>query len=220
MNLASYIDHTLLKPDATIEGIRKLCAEAVEHGFFSVCINPYWISTAKPLLKGSSVKICTVIGFPLGSMLPQTKAHETEDVILAGAEEVDMVMNVGAALEGHWNFIEHEIHEVVTRAKHHPVKVILETCLLSPAQIELACKACLHGGASFVKTSTGFSTGGATVEAVSLMRKTVGQQMGVKASGGVRNADDARAMIDAGANRLGTSASVAIVSGTTSAASY
>jgi deoxyribose-phosphate aldolase len=209
--LASLIDHTLLRPDATLPEIEKLCAEAKEHRFFSVCINPYWISSARPLLKGSDVKICTVVGFPLGATLPQAKAHETRDVVLAGADEVDMVLNIGAVMEGHWNFIEHEVHEVVSQAKGLTVKVILETCLLNPEQIASACQSSVRGGASFVKTSTGFSKSGASLENVRLMRKTVGDKTGVKASGGIRSRAEALAMIEAGASRLGTSSGLSIV---------
>jgi deoxyribose-phosphate aldolase len=214
MNIASFIDHTLLRPDATLPEIETLCAQAKEHSFFSVCLNPYWISNARSCLKGSSVRICTVVGFPLGATLPQAKAHETKDVILAGADEVDMVINIGAALEGHWNFIEHEVHEVVSQAQGKIVKVILETCLLHAEQITAACLACERGGASFVKTSTGFSKGGATLDTVQLMKKTVGSRLGIKASGGIRSLADAQAMIQAGATRLGTSAGVEIVQGT------
>lgn len=220
MNLASLIDHTLLKPDATQPQIDKLCKEAKEHGFFSICINPYWISDAKKLLNGSGVKVCTVIGFPLGAGLPLSKLHATQDAIKAGADEIDMVLNIGAAKEAHWNFIEHEIHEVVSAAQGKTVKVILETCLLNDAEIVECCKAAQKAGAHFVKTSTGFSTGGATVEAVKLMRKTVGDKMGVKASGGIKDKATAEAMVAAGATRLGTSAGVAIVKGTAGAAGY
>lgn len=219
-NLAGLIDHTLLRPDATLPEIEKLCAEAREHRFFSVCINPYWISSARPILKESGVKICTVVGFPLGATLPQAKAHETRDVVAAGADEIDMVLNIGSAIEGHWNFIEHEVHEVVSLAKGLTVKVILETCLLNAEQINAACLACERGGASFVKTSTGFSKSGATTEAVRTMSKSVGGRMGIKASGGIRNKADALAMIEAGATRLGTSAGVAIVSDGVSTSSY
>ncbi len=219
-NLAGLIDHTLLRSDATLPEIEKLCAEAQEHRFFSVCINPYWISSVRPILKGSDVKICTVVGFPLGATLPQAKAHETRDVVAAGADEIDMVLNIGAALEGHWNFIEHEVHEVVSKAKGLVVKVILETCLLNSEQIVAACLACERAGASFVKTSTGFSKSGATVESVQIMNKTVGGRLGIKASGGVRNKEDAMAMLQAGATRLGTSAGVTLVTGGTSVGSY
>lgn len=220
MNIASLIDHTVLKPEATLKDIEQLCTEARQHHFFSVCINPYWITSAKPLLTDTKVKICTVVGFPLGATLPQAKAHETIAAIAAGADEIDMVINIGAALEGHWHFIEHEVHDVVSQAQGHIVKVILETCLLSPEQITSACQACVRGGASFVKTSTGFNSSGATIDAVKIMRATVGEKIGVKASGGIRNIADAQAMIAAGASRLGTSAGVAIVTGTNGSASY
>ncbi|MDR1191930.1 MAG: deoxyribose-phosphate aldolase [Verrucomicrobiales bacterium] len=212
MNIAKLIDHTLLKPDARLDDIKQLCAEALTHGFHAVCLNPYWISTAKSLLKGGAVKICTVCNFPLGASLPQTNAIAVAKAIAAGAHEIDMVINIGAALDGHWNFIEHEIHEVVSIANGRPVKVIVETCLLNDAQIREACLAAVRAGADFVKTSTGFGKAGATVNAVKLMRATVGPGIGVKASGGIRTAADARAMLDAGASRLGTSAGVAIVS--------
>jgi deoxyribose-phosphate aldolase len=218
--LAHIIDHTLLRPDATLSEIQTLCTEAKEHHFFSVCINPYWISTVQPVLQGSGVKICTVIGFPLGATLPQAKAHETRHVINAGADEVDMVMNIGAAREGHWNFIEHEVHEVVSQSDGRIVKVILETCLLEPEQIIAACQACQRGGASFVKTSTGFSKSGATVDTVQLMKKTVGDRLGIKASGGIRNREEALALIEAGASRLGTSSGIALLSGKHSEKSY
>lgn len=219
-DLASIIDHTLLKPDATIREIEQLCREAVEHKFASVCVNPYWIPTVKPLLNGSGVKVCTVIGFPLGASLSKTKIAETRDAIEAGADEIDMVMNVGAALEGHWNFIEHEIHDIVSVAQGKTVKVILETCLLDQARIVEACKAAERGGATYVKTSTGFSKSGATVEAVKAMRGAVSCHIGVKASGGVRDRAAAEAMIEAGATRLGTSAGVAITTGKAASGGY
>jgi deoxyribose-phosphate aldolase len=211
MNIAQLIDHTLLKPDAKLEDIKKLCVEAMEHKFYSVCINPYWISTAKSLLKGSEVKIVTVCDFPLGASMPQTNAFAVAKSIAAGADEVDMVMNIGAAMEGHWNFVEHEIHEVVSIANVRPIKVILETCLLRDEQIVEACKTAVRAGAAFVKTSTGFNKSGANVGIVKLMRTTVGAKTGVKASGGIRNAAEAKAMLDAGANRIGTSSGVTIV---------
>lgn len=208
------IDHTLLKPDAILSEIEQLCREALEHSFVSVCVNPYWISTVAPLLHGSNVKTCTVIGFPFGANQTQSKTFECKQAIETGADEIDMVMNLGAALEGHWNFVEHEIHEIVSTAKDKPVKVILETAALNDEEIRQACAAAQRAGAAFVKTSTGFHPkGGATVEAVRLMRETVGPEMGVKASGGIRDAATAEAMIQAGATRLGTSASVAIIRG-------
>jgi deoxyribose-phosphate aldolase len=217
-DIASLIDHTLLRPDAVIGEIEKLCDEAREHQFCSVCINPYWVSTAKHRLEGSSVKVCTVVGFPLGATLPGVKAQEAHEAITKGADEIDMVLNIGAAKEAHWNFIEHEVHEIVSASKGRLVKVILETCLLCDTEIAEASKACERGGAHFVKTSTGFSKSGATVEAVRLMRKSVSASIGVKASGGVRDLASARAMIEAGANRLGTSNGVVIVQGLQAAA--
>lgn len=219
-DIASIIDHTLLKPEATIREIEVLCQEARENNFGAVCINPYWIPTVKQFLEGSQVKICTVVGFPLGASLSKTKARETHDCLEAGADEIDMVMNVGAAMENHWNFIEHEIHELASITKGKCLKVIFETCLLDPERIKNACKAAEAGGANYVKTSTGFSKGGATIEAVTLMRASVSCHIGVKASGGVRDRAAAEKMIEAGATRLGTSASVAIVQGTASTAAY
>ncbi len=219
-SLASYIDHTLLKPEATIDQIEALCAEAKEHQFASVCINPYWIPTAKRALEGSDVKVCTVVGFPLGATLSHAKVHETQEAVIAGADEIDMVQNIAAAREGHWNFIEHEIHEMVSTAEGRTVKVILETCLLDDDQIRNCCRAAERAGAHFVKTSTGFSTSGATVEHVRLMRESVSEHIGVKASGGIRDLATAQQMIDAGATRLGTSAGIAIVNGQTSNADY
>jgi len=214
-NIARFIDHTLLKPETTIDQIEQLCAEAREHRFASVCVNPYWIPTARRALEGSEVKICTVIGFPLGAGLSHAKVHETQEAIVAGADEIDMVQNIGAAREGHWNFLEHEIHEIVSTAKGRTVKVILETCLLDEDQIRHCCRAAERAGADFVKTSTGFSTGGATPEVVRLMRESVSPHVQVKASGGIRDIETAHAMIDAGATRLGTSSGVALVTGET-----
>ncbi len=211
MSLNSLIDHTLLKPDATLPEIKTLCQEAMDHQFFSVCVHPYWIVDARHLLDGSDVKICTVVGFPLGANLSHTKVQETRDAIHAGADEIDMVINLGAAKEGHWNFIEHEIHEIVSAADSRLVKVILETAILAPQECDDACHAAENAGAGFVKTSTGFGSGGATVEAVRRMRAAVSDAIGVKASGGIRSREDAEAMVAAGATRLGTSASVGIV---------
>lgn len=216
-NLASLIDHTLLKATATLSEITQLCAEAKTHGFFSVCVNPYWIPDCRHLLEGSSVKVCTVVGFPLGATLSKAKAAETKAAVDAGADEIDMVMNIGAAKEGHWDFIEHEIHEVVSSAQGRLVKVIFETCYLTLDEIKFASERTVNAKAQFVKTSTGFGTAGATVEHIKLMRETVGCTFGVKASGGVRDRATAEAMLAAGANRLGLSASVAIVQGTPSA---
>lgn len=210
-NIASLIDHTLLCPKATIREITKLCTEAKEHGFYAVCVNPYWVSTARKLLAGSGVKLVTVVDFPLGTGLSKVKQQAAAAAVEAGADELDVVMNTAAALEGHWDFVEHEIHEIVSAAKGRPVKVILEICQLSDAQIEEACRRVVKAGAHAVKTSTGFAASGATEHAVTLMRKTVGCTFGVKASGGIRDRASAEKLIAAGANRLGTSASVAIV---------
>jgi deoxyribose-phosphate aldolase len=212
-NIASLIDHTLLKPEATAAQIRQLCTEAQENQFYAVCINPYWLPTARKMLAGSSVKLVTVIGFPLGASLSKTKVQETVAAVEAGADEIDMVMNIGAALNGHWDFIQHEIHDVVSAAKDRPVKVILEIACLDAEQIRRASEVAVEAGAQFVKTSTGFGSGGATVEAVKQMRSVVGKDFGVKASGGIRDRATAEAMIAAGASRLGTSNSVAIVKG-------
>lgn len=220
-NIASMIDHTLLKQDATEDQIRKLCQEALEYSFASVCINPSYVPFCSELLKGSSVKVCTVIGFPLGAASTRSKAFEAKDAIENGALEVDMVINVGAVKSGNWDFVQSDIESVVAAAKGKAlVKVIIETCLLTDEEKVHVCKICKSAGADFVKTSTGFSTGGATVEDVQLMRQVVGPEMGVKASGGIRDAASASAMINAGANRLGTSAGIAIVKGQISNSSY
>jgi deoxyribose-phosphate aldolase len=211
--IASRIDHTSLKPDVTLSDIEKLCSEARAHGFFSVCINPYWLANARQLLNGCGVKVCTVVGFPLGASLSRAKAAETGASVAAGADEIDFVMNIGAALEGHWDFIEHECHEIVSAAQGRPVKMIIETGFFGLAAVKEASRRAKAAGAHFVKTSTGFGPGGATVEAVRAMREAVGSEMGVKASGGIRDLATAEAMLTAGANRLGTSASVAIVGG-------
>jgi deoxyribose-phosphate aldolase len=207
------IDHTLLKPEATEEQIRVLCEEAKEHGFASVCVNPYWVKQAAEWLKGSNVKVCTVVGFPLGATTKEAKAFEAKNAIENGAEEIDMVLNIGALKSGDFQTVEEDIRAVVETAGGAVVKVILETGLLSDEEIVKACELSKVAGAHFVKTSTGFGKGGATVEAVRLMRETVGTEMGVKASGGIRNAEMALQMVEAGANRIGASASVAIVSG-------
>jgi deoxyribose-phosphate aldolase len=210
--MAKWIDHTLLKPDATQEQVEKICAEAKEYSFASVCINPTWVSLCYKLLRGTDVKVCTVIGFPLGSTLPEVKASETRQVISNGAQEVDMVINIGALKSGDLALVEHDIRSVVRSAGRKVVKVILETCLLTDEEKVSASAIAQKAGADFVKTSTGFSTGGATVADVALMRKVVGSGMGVKASGGVRSYEEACKMVEAGATRIGASASVAIVS--------
>ena len=219
LELAKMIDHTILKANATQSDIEKLCDEAKKYNFASVCVNPYWVPLASDLLKNSTVKVCTVIGFPLGATSSESKAYETEIAILQGADEVDMVINVGAMKNNKTDIVENDILSVVnsarktgkTQNKNIIVKVILETCYLTKDEIKKSCICAKNAGADFVKTSTGFGTGGATVEDVALMRKTVGEELGVKASGGIHSAEEAQAMIDAGASRLGTSATLAII---------
>lgn len=215
--MAHYIDHTILKADATDEEIRVLCAEAVKYGFASVCVNPTNVAKAYNYTKGSPVKVCTVIGFPLGATTPTVKGIEARDAIANGAEEVDMVINVGALKSSNDELVKEDIQAVVNAAKEQAiVKVILETALLTKEEIAKGSLLAKLAGANFVKTSTGFSTGGAKVEDIELMRRVVGPEMGVKASGGIRTHDDAEQMIKAGATRIGASASIAIVKGTTS----
>jgi len=212
--LAALIDHTLLKPDATEQDVRKLCEEAKQYGFASVCVNPSWVPLCAELLAGTPVKVCTVIGFPLGATTPTAKAIETRDAIANGASEIDMVINVGALKSGNDALVREDIEGVVQAARGKAiVKVILETALLSREEKIKACLLAKTAGADFVKTSTGFSTGGATVEDIALMRATVGPEMGVKASGGIRDRATAEAMVAAGATRIGASASVAIATG-------
>lgn len=211
-DLARFIDHTLLKPEATQDQIAALCREAVENNFCSVCINPYWVSTVTRLLQGSPVKVCTVIGFPLGATTTRTKALEAEEAIAQGANEVDMVLNVGAFKSGDYDLALNDIQAVVRTARGKAiVKVILETGLLNEAEKIKGCELSVAAGAHFVKTSTGFGPGGATVEDIALMRRVVGPEIGVKASGGVRDYDTAIAMIKAGATRIGTSSGVKII---------
>lgn len=209
--IAAMIDHTLLKPEATQAQIEKLCAEAAEYHFASVCVNPVYIPLAARLLKGTGVKVCCVVGFPLGAIAPEQKAAEAASCAAMGAEELDMVIHVGAAKAGDWALVQRDIEGVVKAAAWHTVKVIIETCLLTDEEKVKACEAAKAAGAHFVKTSTGFSTGGATTHDIALMRKTVGPEMGVKASGGIRDYETAMAMIEAGANRIGASAGIAIV---------
>lgn len=218
--LASYIDHTLLKPDATRAQLEQLCAEAAEHQFSTVCVNGSRVELAYSLLEDCDVQVCTVVGFPLGAMEADAKRYETEVAVDVGASEIDMVMNVGRFKDGEHDYIVREIRDVVEAADDRVVKVILETCLLTNDEIAKACKLVTQAQAHFVKTSTGFGNAGATLEHVRLMRETVGQFAGVKAAGGVRNADDARAMIEAGATRIGTSNGVTIVSGESAKGSY
>jgi deoxyribose-phosphate aldolase len=210
--IAQLIDHTLLKADATKEQIQTLCEEAKEYKFASVCIHPAWVNFASQLLTGTSVKVCTVIGFPLGASTSDVKAFETEDAIRNGATEIDMVINIGALKDRDLDKVEKDIAAVVkTASKNAIVKVIIETCLLTNEEKELACDIAVKAGAHFVKTSTGFATGGATIQDIQQMRKTVGPKIGVKASGGIRTLEDAKQMIEAGASRIGASAGVKIV---------
>ena len=220
-NIASYIDHTLLKPESTESQVVQLCKEAAEFKFASVCVNPTWVEAAAAELAGTEVKVCTVIGFPLGASTPETKAFETTDAISKGAGEIDMVLNVGALKSGKTDHVKKDIEAVVNAAKGKAiVKVILETCLLTDDEKVTASRLSKEAGADFVKTSTGFSTGGATVEDVKLMRQTVGPDLGVKASGGVRSLEDVQAMIEAGATRIGASSGVKIMQGLTSDSDY
>lgn len=209
---ASLIDHTLLKPEASEADIKKLCDEAAQFGFASVCVNPGWVKRAAEFLKGTGVPVCTVIGFPLGATLPDVKAYEARRAIFNGAREVDMVINVGALKSGDICAVEDDIRAVAEAAHENGVlcKVIIETALLTDAEKVNACLAAKNAGADFVKTSTGFSKGGATVDDVALMRRTVGSALGVKASGGVKGIEDARAMFEAGATRIGASVGVKI----------
>lgn len=212
MNINKMIDHTLLKPEANEQALLSLIEEAKKYEFASVCVNPCWVGLASRELAGTSVDVCTVIGFPLGANSTATKAFEAADAIKNGATEVDMVLNVGALKSGDEETVLKDIEAVVLAAKGKAlVKVILENCLLTEREITTASKLSVQAGADFVKTSTGFSTGGATIKDIALMRKTVGPDIGVKASGGVRTAEDAKAMIHAGASRVGASSSVAIV---------
>jgi len=211
--LARYIDYTLLKPDATRERIERLCAEALQYGFASVCVNPFFVELAASILRGSEVKVCTVIGFPLGATLPEVKAYEAERVIARGARELDMVINIGALKAGDYDAVKKDIAGVVEVAHDHAalVKVIIETALLTREEKVRACQLAQEAGADYVKTSTGFGPGGATVEDVALMRQVVGDKMGVKAAGGISTYEKALAMIRAGATRIGASAGVKIV---------
>ena len=209
--LARMIDHTLLKQEATKEQIEKLCKEALEYNFASVCVNPTNIELAAKILKNSAVKVCTVIGFPLGANTTKVKIFETKDAIENGATEVDMVINIGKLKEKDYEYVKKDIEAVVNEAKEKALtKVIIETCLLTDEEKVMACKIAKEAKADFVKTSTGFSTGGATPSDLKLMRKTVGDSMGVKASGGIRTLDDALEAIKSGANRIGASASIKI----------
>lgn len=220
-NFAKYIDHTLLKADAKKEEILELCKEARMYTFASVCVNPTWVKTASDALEGSSVKVCTVIGFPLGSSTSEVKAFETTNAVQNGAQEIDMVINIGALRGGEDEIVKRDIASVVEAAKGKAlVKVIIETSLLTDTEKRTACELAMVAGADFVKTSTGFSTGGATEEDVKLMRAVVGPGMGVKASGGVRSFEDMEKMIQAGATRIGASSGVQIMKGIQSDIDY
>ncbi|MBN1623767.1 MAG: deoxyribose-phosphate aldolase [Clostridia bacterium] len=222
MNIAKYIDHTLLKPEASRKEVDKLCGEALEHGFYSVCINGCRVKYAAELLDPSDVRVCAVIGFPLGACTTKIKEMETKTAISEGADEIDMVMNIGMFKDGDYEYVLNDIKAVVDEAhgKDVLVKVILETCLLENEEIVKACEICLEAGADFVKTSTGFNKEGATLEAVAIMKKTVGDRALVKAAGGVRNYQTAIDFINAGASRLGCSSSVAVVEGEESSGGY
>ena len=211
MNVSKIIDHTNLNPDARLSDIRKLCEEAIHYGFFSVCVNPCYVKVCKKLLAGSDVKVCTVIGFPLGANTIAIKAEEAAQAVADGADEIDMVQNITMAKEHDWPYIANEVYKIKQACSGKLLKVILETCFLTPDEIAESCKAACEGGADFVKTSTGFGKGGAKVEDIALMRKTVGPYIGVKASGGIHTYDEAAALIEAGASRLGCSKSVPIV---------
>lgn len=210
-DLASFIDHTILKPDASREEVEKICREAKEYNFASVCVNPYYVKLVSESLKGTDVGITCVVGFPLGQNTSETKGFETKEAIDLGASEIDMVINIGALKNRELDIVRKDIKNVVDKAKGRLVKVIIETCLLTKDEKILACKIAKDCGADFVKTSTGFSSGGATTEDVRLMKSIVGENIGVKASGGVRTLKDAKAMIEAGASRIGASASVDLI---------
>lgn len=215
------IDHTLLKAEATKEQIEKLCEEAKQFNFASVCVNPTWVKRSSELLQGTDVLVCTVIGFPLGANTPAVKAFEAKDAIANGAKEVDMVINIGALKDKNYELVQADIAAVVEAAKDSAlVKVIIESCLLTDEEKVKACELAVAAGADYVKTSTGFSTGGATAEDIALMRKTVGPDLGVKASGGVRSLEDMKKMVEAGATRIGASSGVAIMNGLIADSNY
>jgi len=218
--LAGYIDHTLLATNATEEKIVQLCGEARQYGFASVCVNSCWTAVCASLLADTKVNVCTVVGFPLGAMKSESKAFEASQAIADGAREIDMVINVGWLKQGRLDAVERDIRLVKEACGDLVLKVIIETCLLSDEEKRTACRLAVSAGADFVKTSTGFSTGGATEQDVALMRATVGEEVGVKASGGVRSYETAIAMISSGASRLGTSSGIAIIQGASSHAAY
>lgn len=218
--IARYIDHTLLAANATEDKVDQLCHEALQYGFASVCVNSCWTARCASLLKDAPVKVCTVVGFPLGAMKTESKAFEAAQAVAEGAAEIDMVLNVGWLKEGKLDLVERDIRLVKAACDGRLLKVIIETCLLSDEEKQTACRLSVTAGADFVKTSTGFSTGGATEKDVALMRSVVGEKLGVKASGGVRSFETAVAMISSGASRLGTSSGIAIVQGAESHAAY
>lgn len=220
MQINKFIDHTLLKAFATSDEIRKLCEEAKKYNFKSVCVNPVHVSLAKECLEGSDVLVCTVIGFPLGANTKEIKAFETIDAIKNGADEIDMVINIGKAKEHDYTYIEDEIKMVVAASTGKTTKVIIETCYLNDEEKMNCCLAAKKAKATFVKTSTGFGTGGATANDIRLMRETVGPDMGVKASGGIRNLDDLELMVENGATRIGASSGVAIMENSSSKNAY
>lgn len=220
MEVNKYIDHTILKPETTKAQILTLCEEAKQFNFASVCVNPTWVATCANELKGTDVKVWYSVGFPLGATFKEVKAYETKLAIENGASEIDMVINVGAAKDQNWELVYEDIKAVVEAANGVLVKVIIETCLLTDEEKVKACEMAVKAGAHFVKTSTGFSTGGATAADVALMRQTVGESVGVKASGGVRTAEDMKVMVEAGANRIGTSGGVSLVQGKENTTAY
>lgn len=218
--IARYIDHTILAANATSEKVKQICTEAKEHHFASVCVNSCWTTLCAGELEGTDVAVCTVVGFPLGAMSSESKAFEAARAVKDGSDEIDMVINVGLLKEGRLDEVEHDIAMVREACGDKLLKVIIETCLLSDEEKEIACRLSVNAGADFVKTSTGFSTGGATEQDVALMRRVVGDGLGVKASGGVRSFETAEAMIEAGATRLGTSSGIAIIQGAASDVAY
>lgn len=209
-NILGMIDHTILKPEATKDMIETLCKEAMEHEFAAVCVNPFYVKLCKDILKNTNVKVATVVGFPLGANTKEVKALETTDAINNGADEIDMVINIGALKAKNFEVVEEDIRAVVNASKEKTVKVIIESCLLTDEEKIKACELSMNAGADFVKTSTGFSTGGATIDDVKLMKSIVGDKLEVKASGGVRDLESAKKMVEAGATRLGTSSGVKI----------
>lgn len=211
MDIAKMIDHTMLKADAAAETIKKYCLEAKAYGFASVCVNTCHVPLAAQELKGSSVAVCCVVGFPLGAMMTSAKAFEASEAVKAGADEIDMVMNIGAMKDKNYDLVREDIKAVAVACQGKILKVILETCLLKNEEIAKACELSMEAGADFVKTSTGFGTGGAIAEDVALMKKTIGERGKVKASGGIRTPDDAKAMITAGADRIGTGNGIALL---------